>query len=139
MVWRKKIAKNLRKICEIFAKYSRKICENSWKICKKFAKKLRKIKIHAKFAKNLWNIREFWFFANFLQIFHKFFTNISQIFRKFFANFLCQTTWRVCNRVTFEINAIRVTSSVQALSVLAHTCLLTQLRYSSRIQQNSEL
>ena len=98
MVWRKKIAKNLRNIREIFAKYSQNIHEKFVKILqknrKKFAKKQNSRKIREKFA----NFRKFCanfdfsqifcdFFAKFLRIFRKYFANISQIFREDFANF----------------------------------------------------
>ena len=66
-------AKNLRNICEIFAKYSQKIRENSQKFCQKFVKNSR-----------ILIFREF--FANFLRIFCEFFANISQIFHKYFVN-----------------------------------------------------
>ena len=61
-------AKNLRNICEIFAKYSQKIRERLTDSSRGLTQKIREI-----FAKNLRNIRE---------IFTKYLRNICEIFAK---------------------------------------------------------
>ena len=70
-----------------FTKYSQKICKNLRNICEIFAK--NSWKIRKKFAKNSQKIREKLTFVNFSGFFHEFFANISQIliFREFFANY----------------------------------------------------